>query len=190
MKPANISAVFLDRDGVVNRDSADYIKSWDDFAFLPRSIDAIVRLTRAGLTTILVTNQSIIGRGWVPPEGLAEIHRRMCAAIAARGGRIDAIYHCPHHPDEGCRCRKPRPGMMADAAADHGIDLSRAVMIGDSAKDIACARNAGCGTAILVKTGDYPKAAAALAADGLSPDGVTEDLWDAVDLLLAERDPS
>ena len=185
--PAHISAVFLDRDGVINRDSADYIKTWDDFEFLPRSIDAIARLTRAGIRVIVITNQSIIGRGWVSPAVLADTHGRMSEAIHAGGGRIHAIYHCPHHPDDGCDCRKPRPGMVLRAAADHGIDLSRAVMIGDSAKDVACARNAGVALAVLVKTGGFERAAARLSEEGIAPDQVSLDLWEAVDGLLAAK---
>lgn len=185
--PAPISAVFLDRDGVINRDSPDYIRCWDEFEFLPRSIAAIARLTRAGIRVIVITNQSIVGRGWVTPEVLADTHTRMRAAVEAGGGQIAAIYHCPHHPDDGCACRKPRPGMILRAAADHDIALARTVMIGDSAKDIACARNAGCGRAVLVQTGDYPKAAAALSSLGITPDRVARDLWDAVDGLLADK---
>lgn len=187
ISPVQISAVFLDRDGVINRDSADYIKTWDDFVFLPRSIDAIARLARSAIQVIIITNQSIIGRGWVTPAVLADTHERMTTAIRAGGGRIRAIYHCPHHPDDGCDCRKPQPGMILRAATDHRIDLSRAVMIGDSAKDIACARNAGVGQAVLVKTGDFEKAAAGLAADGIVPDRVSADLWEAVDGLLAPQ---
>ncbi len=184
MSISHISAVFLDRDGVINRDSANYIKTWDDFEFLPRSIPAIARLSNAGIRVVVITNQSIVGRGWVSPAVLADTHRRMCTAIEADGGRIHAIYHCPHHPDDGCDCRKPRPGMILTAAVDHHIDLARAVMIGDSATDIACARNAGCGMAVLVKTGDYPAAAAALRAENIIPDRVAPDLWDAVGGLL------
>ncbi|MFH1980953.1 MAG: D-glycero-beta-D-manno-heptose 1,7-bisphosphate 7-phosphatase [Pseudomonadota bacterium] len=185
---AQISAVFLDRDGVINRDSPDYVRCWDDFEFLPRSIAAIARLTRAGIRVVVITNQSIVGRGWVAPEILEDTHARMCSVIETGGGRIEAIYHCPHHPDDRCACRKPQPGMILRAAAERGIDLSRAVMIGDSAKDIFCARNAGCGRSVLVKSGDYPKAAAALSTQGIAPDRVALDLWEAVDGLLAEKD--
>ena len=185
MPTTTFSTVFLDRDGVINRDSSEYIKRWADFSFLPRSIDAIARLTRGGLRIIVITNQSIIGRGWVPPSGLEDIHRRMTAAIADQGGRIDAIYFCPHHPDDGCECRKPEPGLILRARQDHGLELSRAVMIGDSAKDIACARRAGCGAAVLVKTGNYAEAQKALDNAHISPDVTADDLWAAADWVLA-----
>jgi D-glycero-D-manno-heptose 1,7-bisphosphate phosphatase len=183
--PPVISTVFLDRDGVINRDSPDYIKRWADFEFLPRSIAAIARLTGAGIPIIVITNQSIIGRGWVAPDILADTHRRMRDAIAAAGGRIDAVYHCPHHPDDGCDCRKPRPGMILRAAADRKIVLAHTVMIGDSAKDIICARNAGCGRSVLVKTGNFSTAMTALSEAGVAPSLIAADLWEAVDRLLA-----
>jgi len=185
MPTTTFATVFLDRDGVINRDSSEYVKRWEEFLFLPRSIDAIARLTSRGLRIILITNQSIIGRGWVPPSGLEEIHRRMTAAIADQGGRIDAIYFCPHHPDDGCGCRKPEPGLIFRARQEHGLELSRSVMIGDSAKDIGCARRAGCGAAILVKTGNYAEAKKALDNAHLTPDVIAEDLWTATDWVLA-----
>jgi D-glycero-D-manno-heptose 1,7-bisphosphate phosphatase len=181
---AAFTTVFLDRDGVINRDSTDYIKRWEEFSFLPRSIDAIALLADHGLGIMIITNQSIIGRGWVPSSGLEDIHRRMVTAIEAKGGRIDAIYYCPHHPDAGCDCRKPEPGLILNARTDHGLDLARAVMVGDSAKDIECARRAGCGAAVLVKTGNYDTAIEILAGLDITPDFVAHDLRDAAAWIL------
>ena len=181
---SKFTTVFLDRDGVINRDSTDYIKRWEDFSFLPRSIDAIALLAGHGLGIMIITNQSIIGRGWVPPSGLEDIHRRMVSAIEAKGGRIDAIYFCPHHPDDGCDCRKPEPGLILKAGTEHGLDLARSVMVGDSAKDIECARRAGCGAAVLVKTGNYDAAIEILADRDISPDFVADDLLDAAAWIL------
>ena len=181
--------MFLDRDGVINRDSADYIKRWEDFSFLPGSITAIALLAGQGLGIMIITNQSIIGRGWVPPSGLEDIHRRMVSAIEAKGGRIDAIYFCPHHPDDGCDCRKPEPGLILKAGEEHALDLTRSVMVGDSAKDIECARRAGCGAAVLVKTGNYDSAVEILAERNISPDFVADDLRDAAAWILDRSAP-
>ena len=179
-----MQAVFLDRDGVINRDSPDYIKGWHEFVFLPKSLDAMVRLAEAGLPVIVVTNQSAIFRRLITEEILADMHRRMRAAVAEAGGRIFDIRHCPHGPGQGCGCRKPAPGMLLWAAADHGIDLAASVMVGDSAKDILCARNAGCGRSILVESGNFASARTELAQKGVDPDHVAPDLHGAVDWII------
>jgi D-glycero-D-manno-heptose 1,7-bisphosphate phosphatase len=176
--------VFLDRDGVINRDSADYITSWAQFDFLPGSLEAIARLTRAGLTVIVITNQSAVGRGMMDIATLDAIHRNLRAAVAARGGRIAAILYCPHHPADRCNCRKPEPGLIHQAQRRFRLELGSAAMIGDHAKDIQCGINAGCGRTILVQSGlhdDRPQ----LQTLGLAPDYVAVDLAAAVDWLLA-----
>ena len=106
------NVIFLDRDGVINRDSPDYIKSWEAFEFIPGSLEALATLTGAGYHLMVVTNQSIIGRGMVSPVVLEEIFRRMRRAVEAAGGKIHDIFFCPHHPDDHCDCRKPEPGMI------------------------------------------------------------------------------
>jgi len=181
--------VFLDRDGVINRDSPAYIKSWDEFEFLPGSLEAIKLLTQAGFTVIVITNQSIIGRGMVPPEILSHTHRRMSEAVAAHGGSLHDIFFCPHRPDEGCGCRKPAPGLILQARDAYDIDLSGAVMVGDSAKDIECARNAGCGVGVLVRTGKGPAAISALEEKGILPDHQAADLLDAARWILKREAP-
>lgn len=170
------AAVFLDRDGVINRDSPDYIKTPEEFVFIPGSLEAIVRITRAKIPVILITNQSVIGRGMVTPEGLKAIFRKLTDAVEAAGGRIADIFFCPHHPDEGCDCRKPLPGLLHQARDKYGFDLSRTVMIGDSVKDIEAARAAGCGRAFLVLTGNGKAAMTRLTASGCPPDAVYPDL--------------
>lgn len=152
--PVGRPAVFLDRDGVVNADSPDYVKGWHEFRFLPGSLDAMVRLSRAGWPILVVTNQSALARGLISPAGLADLHRRMAEAVRRAGGKIDGIYFCPHHPDDGCACRKPRPGLVERAAAEHGIDPARSWLVGDSERDIRCGEAAGVGRRILVRTGN------------------------------------
>ena len=176
--------VFCDRDGVINRDSADYIKNWSEFEFLPGSLEALALLKSAGFQVLVVTNQSIIGRGMATPEILADTHARMSEAVRKAGGEILDILHCPHVPEDGCPCRKPRPGMLLAARDRHGIDLSRAVMIGDSVKDMDAASRAGLGQAFLVRTGNGGAAPASARKKGVRVDRVFDDLLAAARFLV------
>jgi histidinol-phosphate phosphatase family protein len=138
-----LTAVFLDRDGVINRKAPEgrYVTSWDEFAFLPGALEGLAVLARGSAPVIVVTNQRGIARGVMSGGELEDIHRRMRAAVAGAGGRIDAIYHCPH--DSGCHCRKPEVGMFDEAAAAFGLTLSRTVVIGDQPSDMEAARRIG-----------------------------------------------
>jgi D-glycero-D-manno-heptose 1,7-bisphosphate phosphatase len=178
--------VFLDRDGVINRDSPNYIKSWEEYEFLPNSLEAIKRLTLNELSIIIITNQSAINRKMVSEKGLDHIHTMMKTAIEAHGGSIKDIFYCPHVPEDRCDCRKPEPGLIYQAQQKHHIDLKAAVMVGDSAKDIECARNAGCGSAVLVRTGNGIAAEKVLKAKKIFPDYVAPDLFSAVDWILSK----
>jgi len=178
--------VFLDRDGVINRDSPEYIKSLDEFDFLPRSLSAIQKLTKSGIKTIIITNQSAVNRGLISRKTLETIHGAMTTEIRARGGRIEDIFFCPHTPQEGCDCRKPAPGMIHKARLKHAIDLSFTGMVGDSAKDIACARRAQVRYAVLVKTGNFAKAQQELRDLKLKPDRVALDLYAAVEWMIGQ----
>ena len=182
-----ITTVFLDRDGVINVDSPDYIKSWAEFHFIPKSTEAIARLTRAGIAVIVITNQSAVNRGMMSPEALETMHRRMCRVVADSGGRITDIFFCPHRPDENCNCRKPRPGMILAARDRYGLDLASAVMVGDSEKDILTGWAAGCGATVLVKTGNGESAIRSLAQKGALPDHVADDLAAAANWVLDRR---
>jgi len=176
--------VFLDRDGVINKDSKAYIKNWSEFTFLPKSLLAIKKLTRHHFHSYLITNQSIINRKMVPLKTLDKIHANMMAEVRSAGGRIDDIFFCPHVPEDQCHCRKPKPGLILSAQRKYRIDLSRASMIGDSAKDIECAKQSGCGFALLVKTGNYTEAAQILSDKGIVPDYVARDLYDAANWII------
>ena len=181
--------VFLDRDGVINRDSANYITTWEQFEFLPDSLAAIGRLTRAGAAVIVITNQSAVGRGMMDLPTLEGMHRNLRASVEAHGGRIDAIFYCPHHPEDRCGCRKPEPGLIHQAQRQFELDLQATTMIGDRAKDIQCGINAGCGRTILVQSGlhdDLPQ----LQTMGMPPDHVAADLSGAVNWLLARLQPA
>jgi D-glycero-D-manno-heptose 1,7-bisphosphate phosphatase len=137
-------AVFLDRDGTINADRPDYIKSWQEFHFLPHALDALRRLAALELDIIVVTNQSAIGRELLTAQVAADINERMVGEIRRHGGRVSAVYLCPHLPSAGCGCRKPKPGLLQRAAQDHGIDLSRSFMVGDKLSDVAAGQAAGC----------------------------------------------
>lgn len=179
--------VFLDRDGVINTDSPHYIKNWAEFRFIPGSLGAIARLSRSGVAVIVITNQSAINRGLVPLAELQAMHHRLCQAVAAGGGRITDILFCPHRPDEDCDCRKPKPGLILAAAKRYGLDLSGAVMVGDSVKDILAGKAAGCGRTVLVQTGNGIAAGRSLAQIGQSPDHVAADLERAVEWILSRH---
>lgn len=177
--------VFVDRDGVINRNSPGYIKRPEEFEFLPGSREALCRLSGRGFDVIVVTNQSALGRGLVTRETLDEIHRRMVGAVAAGGGRIRDIFICPHRPEDGCGCRKPAPGLLLEAQRRHRIDLSAAVMIGDSAADIECARAADVPTSVLVRTGSGEEAGRELSSRGVFPSFIADDLSQAADWIIA-----
>ena len=184
----SITTVFLDRDGVINEDSDAYIKSRDEFHPLPGSLAAIARLSKNGIRVILITNQSVINRGMVPLSELEAIHDQLCQAVSSLGGRITDIFFCPHRPNEGCDCRKPKPGLIRAAVNRYGIDLAQSVMIGDSAKDILAGKAAGCGLTVLVQTGKAQSAMRSLEMSASRPDHIATDLDAAVAWLLdAER---
>ena len=149
-----MKTIFLDRDGVINQNPPNkgYVRKWEEFTFIPNSRKAIRELTESGYRIIVITNQAGIGRGLYSEEDVRDIHSRMIAEIEKTGGRIDAVYYCPHHPDAGCECRKPKPGMLMRAAREHNIDLSTAYFIGDFPTDIEAGQRAGV-TTFLVLTG-------------------------------------
>jgi D-glycero-D-manno-heptose 1,7-bisphosphate phosphatase len=179
--------VFLDRDGVINRDSPNYIKSWSEFEFLPGSLEAITLLTLNEFATIVITNQSVINRKMVSIKELDYMHTMMKKAVISNGGQITDIFYCPHIPEDRCGCRKPNPGLILKAKQTYRIDIATSVMVGDSAKDIECARNAGCGHAVLVKTGNGSQAEKILKEKSIFPDFIARDLLEAVGWILAHH---
>lgn len=145
-------AVFLDRDGVIIEHRDDYVKSLAEVAFITGALEALARLARHDMLMVIATNQSAIGRGLLARETADAINAYVRERIAAAGGRVDAVYMCPHQPEDNCACRKPAPGMLLDAARDLGIDLGASVMIGDALTDVLAAQAAGV-RPILVLTG-------------------------------------
>jgi D-glycero-D-manno-heptose 1,7-bisphosphate phosphatase len=183
-----MQAIFLDRDGVINQNRSDYVRSWAEFQFLPGAIAAMGELSRAGLPLFVVTNQAIVNRGMISREDLDEIHRRMVRIVRSSGVAIslDAVRYCPHRPDENCYCRKPNPGMLISLAAEHGIDLARSYIVGDALSDIAAGQASGCRTA-LVQTGRGREQFELPDIRRWRPDHYARDLYAAVQWILAEE---
>lgn len=136
--------VILDRDGTINRDSPDYIKSADEWHPLPGAMDAIARINRAGWHVVLASNQSGLGRGLFEVSDLNAIHAKMHQQLKEIGGRIDAVFYCPHTPDDACRCRKPASGLFEQIAERFAIDLKGVPMVGDSERDLLAGVAVGC----------------------------------------------
>lgn len=144
--------ILLDRDGVINYDSDEYIKSPEEWQPIPGSLEAIAKLNQAGYTVVVLTNQSGVALGLYSLETLGKIHQKMLRLIEEAGGKIKKIYFCPHQSSDNCDCRKPKAGMFEAIKKDFNIDLSDIYFIGDKYNDYLAAQNAGC-KFILVKTG-------------------------------------
>ena len=158
--------LILDRDGVINEDSDAFIKSAAEWRPIPGSLEAIARFNRAGYTVVVASNQSGIGRRLFDLRALTAIHARMRRELVEVGGRIDAIFFCPHHPEAGCDCRKPQDGMFRQIAERFQVDLQGVAAIGDSHRDMEAARSAGA-SPILVLTGKGKKVADSARAEGI-----------------------
>jgi D-glycero-D-manno-heptose 1,7-bisphosphate phosphatase len=174
--------VVLDRDGVINEDSPDYIRSPEAFRPIEGSFEAIARFTQAGLLVAVATNQSGLARGLFDMDVLNRIHALLCSRATAVGGRIDLIAFCPHGPDDACHCRKPAPGLLECLSGRLSVPPQDMVMIGDSLRDLRAAELAGV-RPVLVRTGNGCETANAL-TPSLSGVAVYEDLRAAADGLL------
>ena len=148
-----MSYIILDRDGVINFDSVDYIKSPDEWLPIPGSLEAVAALNRAGYRVIVATNQSGVARGLYDLNMLDQIHEKMMRELAAVGGCVEEIFFCPHHPDENCECRKPKPGMLRAIQEKYHLSLAETYYVGDSFADVGAARAVGC-KLLLVMTGN------------------------------------
>ena len=136
--------VILDRDGTINADSDEFIKSPEEWMPLPGALEAIARLNHAGWHTVIASNQSGLGRGLFDVASLNAMHAKMHKMLAAQGGRIDAVFYCPHSPDEGCQCRKPLPGLFEQIGERFGVDLKGTPAVGDGLRDLQAGSSAGC----------------------------------------------
>jgi histidinol-phosphate phosphatase family protein len=180
-------AVFLDRDGTVNKE-VHYLHHPDELRLIPGAAEAIRLLNQAQVPAILVTNQSGIGRGRFPKSAMEAVHEELCRQLGSEGAHLDAIYFCPHRPDECCDCRKPAPGLLIQAAREGNLDLTRSVIVGDKHCDLEAGRRAGCRTG-LVRTGYGAEVQQELATAGTPPNFVGADLLDVVRRILAASGP-
>ncbi|TCJ15558.1 D-glycero-beta-D-manno-heptose 1,7-bisphosphate 7-phosphatase [Parasulfuritortus cantonensis] len=168
--------IILDRDGVINHDSDQFIKSPDEWRPIPGSLEAIARLNQAGYRVVVASNQSGLGRGLFCMDMLNRIHAKMHRMVAMSGGRIDAVFLCPHAADAGCECRKPRAGLLRDIASRYHADLTGVPAVGDALRDVQAALAVGA-RPILVRTG---KGKNTLATGGLPEDIAVYDDLEAV----------
>lgn len=178
-------AIFIDRDGVINKE-LEYVWRVENFHILPGVVDGIRRLQNAGFRTFVITNQAGIGRGFFTEQDFSNITNFMLTSLTGEGVHIDEVYFCPHHPEHGlgryktdCVCRKPQPGMILKACAEHAIDPSASYLIGDKATDIAAGRAAHLKGCVLVKSG-HPVDQ----QDAASADVVVADLYEAAVWIL------
>ena len=175
--------VLLDRDGVINYDSDNYIKSAEEWRPIPGSLEAIALFNNHGFKVIVITNQSGLGRGFYDETTLTEMHNKMHRMTQEKGGEIDSIYICPHTPDDNCPCRKPKPGLLTRFAKEKNKSLANIYFVGDKLADIQAAEAAGA-KPILVKTGKGQKTI------NLNPDihsPIFEDLYDAAKFIVSEK---
>jgi len=184
------SAVFLDRDGVI-LELVDYLHRTEDLRLIPGMGEALSALNRAGMLVIVITNQSGVARGILSEDELHELHKFMEAQLAEYSARLDAIYYCPHHPDQGqppyrraCNCRKPAPGMILRAAEEMNINLAGSTFIGDTLTDMTAAQKAGVGSTVLVLTGHGSAEYAALQSSNTAPTSTALDAPTAIHVLL------
>mgnify|MGYP000014696269 CR=1 FL=1 len=174
--------VLLDRDGVININRDDYVKSVEEVKFIPGALEALSRLNAAGWNVVVISNQACVGRGIISEETLQTITHKMEEEITRAGGEIAAVYYCMHRPEDGCDCRKPAPGLIERAGRELGFDPNEAVFIGDAEADIKAGKAAGCRT-VLVLSGRISKTEAEQMEP--APDCIADDLAEAVDLLNA-----
>ena len=182
----NSPLVILDRDGVINHDSEDYIKHEDEWFPIAGSIDAISQLSRSGFIVCVATNQSGLARGLFDEFALARMHELLCTLVETKGGKIDGIFYCPHGPDDNCDCRKPKPGMLDQIEEQFSRPVAGSWFIGDTEKDIDAALAKGC-RPILVLTGKGTLTQATIAPEKLEGVPVFDDLFTAAMFVIAEQ---
>lgn len=182
-------AIFLDRDGVIIENRSDYVRSWEDVELFPQALTALAGIRDTAYKIIIVTNQSGVGRGHILLTAAHDINERLVKEIEQAGGRVDAVFMCPHAPDAGCDCRKPKPGLLLQAAAELSLDLGRSIMIGDALTDLAAGRAAGVGQLILLRTGRGATQGQLPSAAHFQPYHTYDTLQDALSSLIDEPSP-
>jgi len=173
-------AVFLDRDGTMNRD-VPYCRRPEDFELFPNTAEAVKLLNESGYKVIIITNQSGVARGYFTEETLARIHQKMLGQLAEEDAHIDGIYYCPHHPDDNCDCRKPKPKMVLQAVKELDIDLQRSFLVGNKPLDIQLGQNVGCRTVLV------PSAPGEAGPGPGTPDYTAADLYQAALWIIEQK---
>ena len=181
-------AIFLDRDGVIIENRANYVRGWEDVAIYPQALSALRAIRDYPYRIIVVTNQSVVGRGLIPLAAAESINRRLVGRIREAGGRVDGVFMCPHAPVDACACRKPRPGLLQQAAEAHHLDLAQSIMIGDALTDLQAGRAAGVGRVALVRTGRGGGQRRMADVQKLQPFPTFFDLTEALTALLESRE--
>lgn len=169
-------AIFLDRDGVIIKNREAYVRSWNDVETYPQALTALAEANANPYKFVIVTNQSVVGRGIIPLSAAREINKRLVETIVRCGGRIDGVFMCPHAPQANCECRKPKPGLLLQAAQHLSLDLSRSVMIGDALSDLLAGQAAGVPHLALVRTGRGAEQAKTTIPANLRPFHIYETL--------------
>lgn len=182
-------AIFLDRDGVICQNRSDYVKSWDEFVFLPGVFEALRKIAATNFIILVTTNQSLISRRLASLSTLHDIHSRMTNAIVHEGGRIDSIYFCPHTDEDKCICRKPRTGMYEQGRREWSVDFSKSYVVGDAKEDVMAAQAIGA-QPILVLTGRGADQRKRLVENNHTGYHVADDLLAAVEWILAREKKS
>ncbi len=172
-------AVFLDRDGVLIENRPDYVRDWSHVQILPRVLDALLGFQREGFKIVVVTNQSAVGRGLLTLQTAQEINDRLVETIKESSGWVDGVYMCPHKPEDQCNCRKPKPGLLLQAAQELSIDLRASWMVGDAWSDLIAGQAAGLRGTIMVQTGRGSSQLLETQPEDLKPFLVSDDLFDA-----------
>ncbi len=180
--------IFLDRDGVINKDRNDYVRSWAEFDFLPNVFAALRRLTELGYKIIIISNQAGVGKGLYTEASLAEMTEKMLERIRRNSATIHAVYYCNHRDEDNCSCRKPKIGLFKQALLGKPVNLNEIFFVGDSERDIEAGRNLGCKT-ILVLSG-HTKKEQEVANFKFRPDFVAVDLLDAVESVIEKNEES
>jgi D-glycero-D-manno-heptose 1,7-bisphosphate phosphatase len=181
------SAVFLDRDGVIIQNRSAYVRCWEDVEFLPVALQALYLLSQSAYKIIIITNQSAVGRGIISMAQANEINDLIIQQISEAGGRVDGLYVCPHSPSENCPCRKPKPGLILQAAEELMIDLKTSYMIGDALTDLQAGQAAGIPNNILVKTGRGSDQLGSQLNRNWPPHFVVDNLSSAIEMIHAGR---
>jgi len=180
-------AVFLDRDGVIIQNRPNYVRSWVDVDIFPQALRALSKLRVLSYEVMIVTNQSAVGRGIISLKEAERINQILINEIRGVGAEIGGIYMCPHAPEEGCVCRKPKPGLILEAAAEHSLDLKRSVLIGDALSDLKAGRAAGISEVALVLTGRGENQVQTEEAELLKPFPTYANLEEAINSIFHPR---